>query len=56
MPAELLMKRHQRTRLSLANPDLAQTIEGKQNKQKEYKDLKRQQELIGCLYKMPEFA
>ena len=39
-PAELLMKRRLRTRLSLVKPDLAQVVESKQNKQKEYKDLK----------------
>ena len=35
MPAELLMRRRLRTRLSLVKPDLAQTVESKQNKQKE---------------------
>ena len=39
-PAELLMKRRLRTRLSLVKPDLAQEIENKQSKQKQYKDLK----------------
>ena len=39
-PAELLMKRRLRTRLSLVKPDLAQVVESKQNKQKEYNDLK----------------
>ena len=33
-PAELLMKRRLRTRLSLVKPDLAQEIENKQSKQK----------------------
>ena len=39
-PAELLMKRRLRTRLSLVKPDLAQVVESKQNKQKENNDLK----------------
>lgn len=39
-PAELLMKRRLRTRLSLVKPDLAQEIENKQNKRKQYKDSK----------------
>ena len=39
-PAELLMKRRLRSRLSLVKPDLAQEIENKQSKQKQYKDLK----------------
>ena len=39
-PAELLMKRRLRSRLSLVKPDLAQEIENKQIKQKQYKDLK----------------
>ena len=39
-PAELLMKRRLRTRLSLVKPDLAQEIENKQSKQKQYKNLK----------------
>ena len=43
MPAELLMRRRLRTGLSLVTPDLAQTVESKQNKQKEYKDLKSHQ-------------
>ena len=40
--AELLMKRRLRirSRLSLVKPDLAQEIENKQSKQKQYKDLK----------------
>ena len=38
-PAELLMKRRLRTRLSLVKPDLAQEIENKQSKQKQYKNL-----------------
>ena len=46
MPAELLMKRRLRTRLSLAKPDLAQTVESKQNKQKEYKDFKSHQDRL----------
>ena len=39
-PAELLMRRRLRTRLSLAKPDLAQVVESKQNRQKKYKDFK----------------
>ena len=39
-PSELLMRRRLRTRLSLVKPYLAQAIESKQNKQKEYEDLK----------------
>ena len=39
-PAELLMKCCLCTRLSLVKPDLAQEIENKQSKQKQYKDLK----------------
>ena len=46
MPAELLMRRRLRTRLSLVKPDLAQTVESKQNKQKEYKDLKSHQDRL----------
>ena len=38
-PAELLMKRRLRTRLSLVKPDLTQEIENKQSKQKQHKDL-----------------
>ena len=38
-PAELLMKRRLRTRLSLVKPDLTQEIENKQRKQKKHKDL-----------------
>ena len=38
MSAELLMRRRLRTRLSLVKPDIDQTVERKQNKQKEYKD------------------
>ena len=39
-PAELLTRRRLCTRLSLVKPDLAQVVESKQSKQKEYKDLK----------------
>ena len=46
MPAELLMRRRLRTRLSLVKPDLAQTIESKQNKQKKYKDFKSHQDRL----------
>ena len=45
-PAELLMRRRLRTRLSLVKPDLAQVVESKQNKQKEYKDLKCHKERL----------
>ena len=45
-PAELLMKRHLRTRLSLVKPDPAQVVESKQNKRKEYKDLKSHRERL----------
>lgn len=38
-PAELLMRCRLHRHLSLVKPDLAQTIESKQNKQREYKDL-----------------
>ena len=38
-PAEWLMKRRLRTRLSLVKSDLSQEIENKQSKQKQYKDL-----------------
>nr|XP_058954663.1 uncharacterized protein K02A2.6-like [Pocillopora verrucosa] len=41
-PVELLMRRRLHTRLTLVKPDLAKTVESKQNKQKEYKDLKGQ--------------
>ena len=40
-PAELLMRRRLRTK-----PDLAQVVESKQNKQKEYKDLKCHKERL----------
>ena len=39
-PAELLMRRRLRTRLSLVKPDLVQVVESKQNRQKKYKDFK----------------
>ena len=45
-PAELLMTRRLRMRLSLVKPDLAQVVESKQNKQKEYKDLKCHKERL----------
>ena len=45
-PAELLMRRRLRTRLSLVKPDLAQVVESKQNKQKEYTDLKCHKERL----------
>ena len=43
-PAELLMKRRLRTRLSLVKPTLAPAIETKQEKQKECKDFKNHRE------------
>ena len=39
-PAELMVKRRLRTRLSVIKPKLAQVVENKQQKQKIYKDLK----------------
>ena len=39
-PAELMVKRRLRTRLSLIKPNLAQAVENKQEKQEMYKDLK----------------
>ena len=39
-PAELMVKRRLRTKLSLIKPNLAQVVENKQEKQKMYKDLK----------------
>ena len=51
-PAELLMRRRLRTRLSLVKPDLAQVVESKQNRQKKFKDFKchreREFEEKGC--------
>ena len=46
VPTELLMKHRLRTRLNQVKPDLAQTIEGKQNKQNKYKDLKGHQDRV----------
>ena len=46
MPAELLMRRRRRTRLSLVKPDIAKTVQSKQNKQKEYKDFKSHQDRV----------
>jgi len=43
-PAELMVKRRLRTRLSLIKPNLAQRVENKQEKQKMYKDLKCKRE------------
>ena len=43
-PAELMVKRHLRTKLSLIKPNLAQVVENKQEKQKMYKDLKCKRE------------
>jgi len=43
-PAELMVKRCLRTRLSLIKPNLAQVVENKQEKQKMYKDLKCKRE------------
>ena len=39
-PAELIVKRRLRTRLSLIKPNLEQAVENKQEKQKTYKNLK----------------
>ena len=46
MPTELLMTHRLRTRLNQAKPDLAQTIEDKQNKQKKCMDLKGHQDRV----------
>ena len=46
MPTELLMKQRLRTRLNEVKPDLAQTIEGKQNKQKKCMYLKGHQDRV----------
>ena len=46
MPAELLMRRRRRTRLRLVKPDIAKTVQSKQNKQKEYKDFKSHQDRV----------
>ena len=46
VPAELLVRRRLRTRLSLVKPYLAQEIESKHSKQKEYKDLKCHKERL----------
>ena len=43
-PAELMVKRQLRTRLSLIKPNLAQVVENKQEKQKMYEDLKCKRE------------
>ena len=43
-PAELMVKRHLRTKLSLIKPNLAQVVENQQQKQKMYKDLKCKRE------------
>ena len=43
-PAELMVKRRLRTRLSLIKPNLAQVVENKREKQKMYKDLKCKRE------------
>ena len=40
------MKHLLRTRLNQVKPDLAQTIDGKQNKQKKYMDLKGHQDRV----------
>lgn len=49
-PAELMVKRQLRTRLSLVKPDLAKVIEDKQLAQKFYKDLKcgKERQLERC--------
>ena len=47
MPTELLMKHRARTLLNEVKPDLAQTIEGKQNKQlRKCMDLKGHQDRV----------
>jgi len=46
MPAELLMKCCLDLCLSLVKPDLAQMIESKKNKKKEYKALKKPQDRL----------
>ena len=46
VPTELLLTHRLRTRLNQAKPDLAQTIEGKQNKQKKCMDLKGHQDRV----------
>ena len=46
VPTELMMKHRLRTPLNQVKPDLAQTIESKQNKQKNYKDLKGHQDRV----------
>ena len=43
---ELLMKHRRRTRFNEVKPDLAQTIEGKQNKQRKCMDLKGHQDTV----------
>ena len=43
-PAELMVKRRLRTKLSLIKPNLAQVVENQQQKQKMYKDLKCKRE------------
>ncbi|XP_020911109.1 uncharacterized protein K02A2.6 [Exaiptasia diaphana] len=45
-PAELMVKRQLRTRLSLVKPNLAQFVETKQAKQKEHKDSKLSKERL----------
>ena len=46
MPPKLLMRRRLHTRLNLVKPDLAQTVESKRNKKKEYKDFKSHQDRL----------
>ena len=46
MQTKLLMKHRLRTRLNQVKPDIAQTIEGKQNKQKKCNDLKGHQDRV----------
>ena len=46
MPTELLMTHRLRARLNQAKPDLAQTIEDKQNKQKKCMGLKGHQDRV----------
>ena len=45
IPAELMVRRRLRTRLSLINPNLAQVVENKEEKQKMRKDLKCKREI-----------
>ena len=55
-PAELMVKRRLRTRLSLVKPNLAQAVESKQEKQKLYKDTKCNKEISGFLVQWLRFV